>query len=238
MHRGDAAVLSRRPKEDRRRLLRERHPHGESASRHLRSGPASGVCDQACRGEDRLWRGVAAARPARARTACERLALVARHAEVEPRRGGAPRRSLAGLGPVARRGRRPGWRRSPGSSGQERPPCSHAGAASAASGPLAPTPWASGAVRRDQGIGRDGPGYPRPTRWRGAGCASSPTARSPDRERTAGGDQRSRRVMITALARKLLIALWRLPRPGWCRQAPGSPEPTPFQGRTRPELRS
>ena len=34
------------------------------------------------------------------------------------------------------------------------------------------------------------------------------------RERTAGGDRRTRRVMITALARKLLIALWRLAETG------------------------
>ena len=37
------------------------------------------------------------------------------------------------------------------------------------------------------------------------------------RERTAGGDQRSRRVM--ALARKLLIALWRLALPSGARLA-------------------
>ena len=52
-------------------------------------------------------------------------------------------------------------------------------------------------------------------------------------KRTAGGDARARRVMITALARKLLIALWRLAetgpradrRPARLRSRPSRPPP-------------
>ncbi len=42
---------------------------------------------------------------------------------------------------------------------------------------LTPTPWASGAVECDQGIGRDGPGWIRAmlVQMAGAGCAISPT---------------------------------------------------------------
>ena len=54
-----------------------------------------------------------------------------------------------------------------------------------------------------------------------------------------GSPGRIRRVMIVALARKLLIALWRSPRPASCRLAPSSPdrETALFQtGRSRPGL--
>ena len=83
---------------------------------------------------------------------------------------------------------------------------------------IAPTPWASGAVRRDQGIGRDGPGWIRAQlvqmAWRWLRFQPDSALTRWYRERTAGGDRRTRRVMITALARKLLIALWRLAETG------------------------
>ena len=75
---------------------------------------------------------------------------------------------------------------------------------------IAPTPWASGAVRRDQGIGRDGPGWIRAQlvqmAWRWLRFQPDSALTRWYRERTAGGDRRTRRVMITALARKLLTA--------------------------------
>lgn len=78
---------------------------------------------------------------------------------------------------------------------------------------LAPTPWASGAVSRDQGIAKTGPAIFRSHmlqiawRWR----QHQPRTRLTEwfNERTAGANGRLRRVMIVALARKLLVALWR-----------------------------
>ena len=76
-----------------------------------------------------------------------------------------------------------------------------------------PTPWASGSVSRDQGIGKSGPAAFRSNmlqiawRW----LLWQPTSQLSQwfTERTSGSSGRMRRVMIVALARKLLIALWR-----------------------------
>jgi transposase len=70
---------------------------------------------------------------------------------------------------------------------------------------LAPSPWASGSVLRGQGITKAGP--PMLRAW---------LLWQPDsdlaqcfRQRTEGATGRMRRIMVVALARKLLIALWR-----------------------------
>lgn len=78
---------------------------------------------------------------------------------------------------------------------------------------LAPTPWASGAVSRDQGIARTGPAIFRSQmlqiawRW----LQHQPQSRLSQWfiERTNGTNGRLRRIMIVAPARKLLVALWR-----------------------------
>ena len=83
---------------------------------------------------------------------------------------------------------------------------------------LTPTPWASGDTRRDQGIGRDGPSWVRAQliqiAWRWLRYQPESALSKWFEERTAGGRGRIRRVMIVALARKLLIALWRFSETG------------------------
>ena len=78
---------------------------------------------------------------------------------------------------------------------------------------LAPTPWASGDVERDQGIGRDGPAWIRAQlvqmAWRWVRYQPDSALSQWFQARTAGARGRIRRVMIVAVARKLLIALWR-----------------------------
>ena len=78
---------------------------------------------------------------------------------------------------------------------------------------LTPTPWASGDVERDQGIGRDGPAWIRAQlvqmAWRWVRFQPDSALSQWFEARTAGARGRMRRVMIVALARKLLIALWR-----------------------------
>ena len=78
---------------------------------------------------------------------------------------------------------------------------------------LTPTPWASGDVERDQGIGRDGPAWIRAQllqmAWRWIRYQPGSALTRWFETRTAGARGRMRRVMIVALARKLLIALWR-----------------------------
>ena len=78
---------------------------------------------------------------------------------------------------------------------------------------FAPTPWASGSVSRDQGIGKSGPAAFRSNMlqiaWRWLRWQPSSHLAQWFAERTSGGGGRMRRVMIVALARKLLIALWR-----------------------------
>ena len=78
---------------------------------------------------------------------------------------------------------------------------------------LTPTPWASGDTQRDQGIGRDGPAWIRAQliqmAWRWLRHQPDSALSKWFEKRTAGARGRIRRVMIVALARKLLIALWR-----------------------------
>ena len=83
---------------------------------------------------------------------------------------------------------------------------------------LTPTPWSSGDTQRDQGIGRDGPAWIRAQliqmAWRWLRHQPDSALGKWFEERTAGGRGRIRRVMIVALARKLLIALWRFSESG------------------------
>ena len=78
---------------------------------------------------------------------------------------------------------------------------------------FAPTPWASGSVSRDQGIGKSGPAAFRSNMlqiaWRWLRWQPNSQLSQWFTERTCGSSGRMRRVMIVALARKLLIALWR-----------------------------
>ncbi len=83
---------------------------------------------------------------------------------------------------------------------------------------MSPTPWASGDVQRDQGIGRDGPAWIRAQliqmAWRWLRHQPDSALTHWFAERTAGTRGRIRRVMIVALARKLLVALWRFSETG------------------------
>ena len=83
---------------------------------------------------------------------------------------------------------------------------------------LAPTPWRSGKIDREQGISKAGNGRLRAalielawlwTRWQPTSQLSQWFA-----GRVAGQKGRMRKIMIVALARKLLIALWRFCRDG------------------------
>ena len=83
---------------------------------------------------------------------------------------------------------------------------------------ITPTPWASGDTERDQGVGRDGPAWIRANliqmAWRWLHHQPDSALSTWFEERTAGARGRIRRVMIVALARKLLIALWRFSETG------------------------
>ena len=83
---------------------------------------------------------------------------------------------------------------------------------------ITPTPWASGDTQRDRGISHDGPGWIRAHRIQMAWRWLRHQPQSPlsiwFEDRTAGARGRIRRVMIVALARKLLIALWRFSETG------------------------
>ena len=78
---------------------------------------------------------------------------------------------------------------------------------------ITPTPWASGDTQRDQGISRDGPAWIRAhliqMAWRWLHNQPESALSKWFEERTAGARGRIRQVMVVALARKLLIALWR-----------------------------
>lgn len=78
---------------------------------------------------------------------------------------------------------------------------------------LAPAPWASGSVSRDQGITKAGPPMLRAhmiqMSWRWLFWQPDSDLARWFRKRTEGTTGRMRRIMVVALARKLLIALWR-----------------------------
>jgi transposase len=78
---------------------------------------------------------------------------------------------------------------------------------------LASSPWCSGGIDRDQGISKAG--NPR-ARLKAIELAWLWLLHQPDsalsrwyRERTANASKRVRRIMIVALARRLMVALWR-----------------------------
>jgi transposase len=78
---------------------------------------------------------------------------------------------------------------------------------------VSPTPYQSGERTREQGITKSGN---RHVRWRTTELAWSWVRYQPEsalscglRERFGGGGKRLRRIGMVALARKLLIALWR-----------------------------
>lgn len=78
---------------------------------------------------------------------------------------------------------------------------------------LAPAPWASGSVSRSQGITKAGPPMLRAhmiqMSWRWLHWQPDSELAKWYRKRTEGATGRMRRIMVVALARKLLIALWR-----------------------------
>lgn len=78
---------------------------------------------------------------------------------------------------------------------------------------FAPTPWASGAISREQGITKSGPasfrGHVIQLAWRWLKWQPDSRLSQWFNERTNGATGRVRRIMVVALARKLLIALWR-----------------------------
>jgi transposase len=95
---------------------------------------------------------------------------------------------------------------------------------------LAPTPYASGDSQREQGISKAGN---RRLRWMAVEIAWSWTRWQPNsalslwyQRRFGSGNSRLRKVGIVALARKLLIALWRYLKDG---EVPEGAEVTPWE---------
>jgi transposase len=78
---------------------------------------------------------------------------------------------------------------------------------------LAPSPWRSGQVERDQGIAKSGNPWARHTAielaWLWLRYQPGSALARWFHERAAGGKGRMRRIMIVAMARKLIVALWR-----------------------------
>ena len=78
---------------------------------------------------------------------------------------------------------------------------------------LAPAPWTSGEVRRVQGIDKSGPPWVRAQlvqlAWRWLRHQPESELSRWFRARAGGSEGRVRRVLVIALARKLLVALWR-----------------------------
>jgi len=78
---------------------------------------------------------------------------------------------------------------------------------------LAPTPWQSGSVSREQGVGKSGNGRLRSTliqlAWLWIRHQPGSELTKWFRNRVAQSGGRMKKTMITALARKLLVALWK-----------------------------
>ena len=78
---------------------------------------------------------------------------------------------------------------------------------------LAPAPWASGGTARSQGIDKTGPPWVRAhlvqLSWRWLRHQPESALSQWFRTRTGRTGERMRRVLVVALARKLLVALWR-----------------------------
>lgn len=78
---------------------------------------------------------------------------------------------------------------------------------------LTPTPWQSGGVAREQGIVKAGNRRARATAielaWLWLRHQPQSALSRWYEERTRDGDKRARRIAIVALARKILVALWR-----------------------------
>ena len=83
---------------------------------------------------------------------------------------------------------------------------------------LAPAPYSSGDIERDQGLGRDGSAWIRTNliqmAWRWVNNQPGSDLTKWFEQRTAGGSKLMRKIMIVGVARKLLIALWRLSQTG------------------------
>jgi transposase len=78
---------------------------------------------------------------------------------------------------------------------------------------IAPSPWSSGSIARDQGISKSGSGLVRTTiielAWLWLRFQPGSALSIWFRERVGDQKGRVRRIAIVALARKLLVALWR-----------------------------
>ena len=83
---------------------------------------------------------------------------------------------------------------------------------------LAPTPWQSGSIDREQGIGKSGNTRLRFTMvemaWLWLRHQPASALSRWFQERVAQNGGRFKKVMITALARKLVVALWKYVRAG------------------------
>jgi transposase len=83
---------------------------------------------------------------------------------------------------------------------------------------LAPTPWQSGSVSREQGVSKAGNARIRTTMiqlsWLWLRHQPTSALSVWFHKRTAGAGGRNRRILIVALARKLLISLWRFATTG------------------------
>ena len=87
---------------------------------------------------------------------------------------------------------------------------------------LTPTPFSSGATEREQGIGKAGNRRLRTVMvelaWLWQRYQPGSAQVSWFRERVGGTGRRMRKVMVVAMARRLLIALWRFATRAWCRK--------------------